>query len=119
MRPLRHRYNAAVSKTAIDVLSARGGIDGGNQAKLDTRGTVLGEATSKRREDVRKETSIYASAPNMSWANPNMARNALMGESTKTCKENPKAVDQRHPSEDFKLVESFMNENPFLISRNH
>ena len=110
--------NAVLSKTAIDVIGARGGIDGGNQAKMNTQRMQMGEATASKKEDQRRETTTYSAAPTMAWANTNMARHTLMGEQTKSLKENTKAVDQtwRHPSEDFKLVEKFMNENPFLIS---
>lgn len=111
--------NAALTKGAVDILSARGGIDGGNKASLNTLGHTMGQATATRKEDQRKETSNYASTPNMTWANQNMARHALFGESTKTLKENTKDVDRRwiHPSQDMKLVEKYMEENPFLVSR--
>lgn len=111
--------NASLTKEAVDIISARGEIGGGNMAKMNTLGHTMGMATASRKEDSKKETSMYQSTPNMAWANQNMARHALFGESTKTQKENVKAVDQswKHPSEDFKMVEKYMNENPFLVSR--
>lgn len=110
--------NASLTKEAYDVLSARG-IGGGNMAKVNTLGHTMGEMTSRRSEETKRETANYKPTPNMAWADQNMARHALFGESTKTQKENLRAVDQRwnHPSEDFQKVEHYMNENPFLISR--